>query len=218
MDIGDLRADLDNLHREETFTDMRAASVRRFTPVDEKGDRDTSRPVMYVGETTITALACSHDGAYAYVGNARGQLNSVDLRTQRLFAKYKGNGGSIRSISPHPTEPLIAVAGLDRYLRVYSLETRTCLAAAFMKQALSGCAWDVREPELAHAAAAAEAAAAISGMKKKKKAREEAEDEDLAGEEEGLVKKKKKAKRDKEAVGTEKKKKKKVRRAEEDDE
>ena len=174
-----------------------------------------------VGETTITALACSHDGAYAYVGNARGQLNSVDLRTQRLFAKYKGNGGSIRSISPHPTEPLIAVAGLDRYLRVYSLETRTCLAAAFMKQALSGCAWDVREPELAHAAAAAEAAAAKAGKKKKKKkARDEAEEEDLAGEEERLVKKKKKAKRDEEAAGTEKKKKKKkkVRRAEEDDE
>jgi hypothetical protein len=44
----------------------------------------------------ITALAVSHDAATAFVGNAQGQLNSVDLRKGALFAKYKGNSGSIR--------------------------------------------------------------------------------------------------------------------------
>ena len=53
MDLGDLQADTTNLHREESFSDMRAASVRRFTPVDANGDPDPSRPVSYVGETTV---------------------------------------------------------------------------------------------------------------------------------------------------------------------
>ena len=53
MDLGDLQADTENLHREESFSDMRAASVRRFTPVNANGDPDPSRPVSYVGETTV---------------------------------------------------------------------------------------------------------------------------------------------------------------------
>ena len=53
MDLGDLQADTENLHREESFSDMRAASVRRFTPVDANGEPDPSRPVSYVGETTV---------------------------------------------------------------------------------------------------------------------------------------------------------------------
>ena len=53
MDLGDLQADTENLHLEETFTDMRAASVRRFTPVDANGEADPARPTMYVGETQI---------------------------------------------------------------------------------------------------------------------------------------------------------------------
>lgn len=53
MDVGDLQADTENLHREESFSDMRAASIRRFTPVDADGNPDASRPVSYVGETTV---------------------------------------------------------------------------------------------------------------------------------------------------------------------
>lgn len=53
MDLGDLQADTENLHREESFTDMRAASVRRFTPVNANGEPDAGRPVSYVGETTV---------------------------------------------------------------------------------------------------------------------------------------------------------------------
>ena len=110
-----------------------------------------------VGETTVTALALNASGTRAFVGNAKGQLQTLDLRTRGVFAKFKGVQGSIREIAPHPAEALIAVAGLDRYLRVYHTETRKCLGSAFMKQALSGCAWDVRGPETEFAAAVAEA-------------------------------------------------------------
>lgn len=51
--LSDFGVDTDNLHQEETFTDLHAASVRRLTPVTPQGTRDNSRPVMYIGESTL---------------------------------------------------------------------------------------------------------------------------------------------------------------------
>jgi hypothetical protein len=144
---------------------------RRVRLYDARADK---RAVMdlEVGETTVTALALNNQGTFAFVGNAKGQLQTVDLRERKVFAKFKGVQGSVRSIAPHPEgEPLVAVAGLDRYLRVYHTETRKCLGSAFMKQALSGCAWDVRGPETEFAAAAAEAAARRRREKAEKRER-----------------------------------------------
>lgn len=52
-DILDLRVDLDNLYREETFTDLAAATIRRLTPVTPDGSADLSRPAVYIGETSL---------------------------------------------------------------------------------------------------------------------------------------------------------------------
>lgn len=52
-EIRDLKVDTDNLYKEETFTDLRAASVRRQSPVKSDGSPDTSRAVLYIGETTL---------------------------------------------------------------------------------------------------------------------------------------------------------------------
>ena len=140
------------------------------TRVDKRATVD-----LEVGETTVTALAMNASGQFAFVGNAKGQLQTVDLRARGVFAKFKGAQGSIREIAPHPGgEALVAVAGLDRYLRVYHTETRKCLGSAFMKQALSGCAWDVRGPETEFAAAAAEAAARRRREKAEKRERKAA--------------------------------------------
>ena len=51
--LGDIAVDLNNLYREETFTDLKVASIRRLTPVTADGSDDTSRPTMFVGETTL---------------------------------------------------------------------------------------------------------------------------------------------------------------------
>jgi len=50
---GDLSVDIENLYREEVFSDMRAASIRRFTPVRADGSPDDSRPTSYIGDTTL---------------------------------------------------------------------------------------------------------------------------------------------------------------------
>lgn len=52
-ELRDLNVDTDNLYKEETFTDLRAASVRRQSPVKSDGSPDASRPVLFIGETTL---------------------------------------------------------------------------------------------------------------------------------------------------------------------
>ena len=51
--LGELSVDQENLYREETFTDLKIASIRRLTPVTIDGADDPSRPTMFVGETTL---------------------------------------------------------------------------------------------------------------------------------------------------------------------
>jgi hypothetical protein len=48
-----MTVDLDNLHREEVFSDLRAASVRMLTPVDADGQPDPTRPRLFIGDTQL---------------------------------------------------------------------------------------------------------------------------------------------------------------------
>jgi len=48
-----MTVDVDNLYREESYTDLRAASVRVLIPVKLDGSADPSRPTHYIGDTTL---------------------------------------------------------------------------------------------------------------------------------------------------------------------
>ena len=45
----------------------------------------------------------------------------------KVVQLYKGAEGSIRSISCHRTEPVVAACGLDRFVRIYDVDTRQLL-------------------------------------------------------------------------------------------
>ena len=51
--LGEISVDQDNLYREETFTDLKVASIRRLSPITADGSDDTGRPVLFIGETTL---------------------------------------------------------------------------------------------------------------------------------------------------------------------
>lgn len=51
--LADIAVDQDNLYREETFTDLKVASIRRLTPIRSDGSDDPGRPTMFIGETTL---------------------------------------------------------------------------------------------------------------------------------------------------------------------
>jgi hypothetical protein len=55
--LTEIRVDTDNLYREEVFTDLKVASIRRLIPINSDGSLDASRPELYSGETTIMSQA-----------------------------------------------------------------------------------------------------------------------------------------------------------------
>jgi hypothetical protein len=54
-DAASLNASFDkaNLFREESFTDRKTGTIRKLTPVTADGVPDSSRPILYVGQTQV---------------------------------------------------------------------------------------------------------------------------------------------------------------------
>ncbi len=53
----EVKVDRQNLYKEDTFTDMKVAWIRRLTPVDVDGNVDLSRKVRFMGESQIMSPA-----------------------------------------------------------------------------------------------------------------------------------------------------------------
>jgi len=51
--LKELKVDPDNLYREETYSDLRAGSIRRLTPVRADGEPDPGREVLYFGHAQV---------------------------------------------------------------------------------------------------------------------------------------------------------------------
>jgi hypothetical protein len=56
-DLPDISLDPNALYREDVFTDRRAGSIRRLTPVTSDGATDASRPVLFSGQTQLLTPA-----------------------------------------------------------------------------------------------------------------------------------------------------------------
>ena len=56
-DLPDVRLDPAAMYREEIFTDRRAGTIRRLTPVTLDGANDTSRPTLFSGQTQLLTPA-----------------------------------------------------------------------------------------------------------------------------------------------------------------
>lgn len=56
-DLPDVRLDPAGLYKEEMFTDRRAGTIRKLTPVTVDGATDASRPVLFSGQTQLLTPA-----------------------------------------------------------------------------------------------------------------------------------------------------------------
>jgi hypothetical protein len=56
-DLPEIQIDAAGLYREDVFTDRRAGSIRRLTPVTAAGQVDASRPVLFSGQTQLLTPA-----------------------------------------------------------------------------------------------------------------------------------------------------------------
>jgi hypothetical protein len=55
--LGEIRVDEQNLYREEVYTDLRVATIRRLVPVTLDGSPDASRSELYSGQTNLMSQA-----------------------------------------------------------------------------------------------------------------------------------------------------------------
>lgn len=51
--FAEVKVDKSNLYKEESFTDLKVATIRRLSPIREDGTPDSTRPVLFTGETTL---------------------------------------------------------------------------------------------------------------------------------------------------------------------
>ena len=49
----DIEVDPNDLFREDVFTDRKAGSIRRLTPIKSNGDTDSQRSVIYIGQAQL---------------------------------------------------------------------------------------------------------------------------------------------------------------------
>ena len=96
-----------------------------------------------VGATPARISALAPDPAHPHwgrlwAGTARGLLRCVDLRAKRVEGVLKGPTGGVRAAAVHPTQRLVASAGLDGWVRLHHADSRALVASLYAKQPLTG--------------------------------------------------------------------------------
>ncbi|MBC8341132.1 MAG: hypothetical protein H8E63_05660 [Proteobacteria bacterium] len=51
--VAEMQPDIENLYREESYTDLRIAQIRKLTPVKMDGTQDEERTLIFIGETQL---------------------------------------------------------------------------------------------------------------------------------------------------------------------
>ncbi|XP_049433566.1 WD repeat-containing protein 74 [Epinephelus fuscoguttatus] len=97
------------------------------------------RPVLEAeyGEHPLTALSLPAGGNTVVVGNTQGQIALLDLRKGLVRGCLKGLAGGVRGLQCHPSQPVVASCGLDRFLRIHSLEDRKLQHKVYLKSRLN---------------------------------------------------------------------------------
>ncbi|XP_072031276.1 WD repeat-containing protein 74-like [Amphiura filiformis] len=97
------------------------------------------RPVLDVefDEYPIMSLSALSDGNSVIVGNSHGYMGRIDLRKGLVRRVYRGFAGSIRSLQCHPTLPVVASCGLDRFLRIHDTVTGKLQTKVYLKSRLN---------------------------------------------------------------------------------
>ncbi len=103
-DAGAPEFDKQGLYREDSYTDRRVGNIRQMTPVTVAGERDESRPVLYMGATQIMTGAgpvpLNFDIPAANLGEAADQFGAsaeqaVEEMAARLEALRREQASSI---------------------------------------------------------------------------------------------------------------------------
>lgn len=78
--LPEIKLDIENLYREEMFTDHKVGTLRKMTPVTVEGEVDSSRDVLFVGQaqmmTPAGALPLNFEIEATSLADALGKFSS----------------------------------------------------------------------------------------------------------------------------------------------
>ena len=91
--IAEIKINTDNLYREESFTDLTFATIRRLTPVKIDGSVDESRKAIFTGMTQLMSpngpipVQCIIEGAKTLSDAAAKLPDAIEKTVQAMIAE-----------------------------------------------------------------------------------------------------------------------------------
>jgi hypothetical protein len=93
--LTDVKINPDNLYKEETFTDLTYATIRRFTPIKIDGSVDEGREAIYTGVAQLMSpkgpmpVQCHIEGA-TNLGEAAAKLpDAIEKTVKAMIAEAR---------------------------------------------------------------------------------------------------------------------------------
>ena len=91
--IAEIKINTDNLYREESFTDLTFATIRRLSPVKIDGSADVSREAIFTGITQLMSpngpipIQCIIEGAKTLSEAAAKLPDAIEKTVQVMIAE-----------------------------------------------------------------------------------------------------------------------------------
>ncbi|CAL2047864.1 hypothetical protein CAEBREN_16233 [Caenorhabditis brenneri] len=118
-------------------TIIEATKLHEMRLYDPRAQRRPVKRISFM-ENPIMCTSLTNKANQVLAANSIGEIGLFDLRSKvHPMCKFKGQAGSIRSISGHPTMPLAASVGIDRFLRVHDLQSRKLIHKIYCKTRLN---------------------------------------------------------------------------------
>ena len=119
LDPSQLRMDPASLYREDVYTDRRIGTIRVLTPVTSMGSTDSSRAVLYIGETQVMtpagALPIGFEivaGSFEEAAEKFGQLAKETIeRTVKELQELRRQAASQIVVPQGPLPPMGGAGG-----------------------------------------------------------------------------------------------------------
>ncbi|MFH4977366.1 hypothetical protein AB6A40_004075 [Gnathostoma spinigerum] len=115
-------------------TATKKSQIRVYDP------RAQRRPVKQLEwlDEPLTSLSLCSKPMRVIVGNTRGEMGQFDLRNKiMLVNKFKGGAGSIRGIYAPLALPYVASCSIDRFVRLYEIDTKKLVKKVYCKARLN---------------------------------------------------------------------------------
>lgn len=121
----------------EHNTILEATKLHEMRLYDPRAQRRPVKKLEFM-KNPIMCTSLTNNTNQILAANSIGEMGLFDLRSKiHPMCKFKGQAGSVRSISGHPTMPLAASVGIDRFLRVHDLQTRKLIHKIYCKTRLN---------------------------------------------------------------------------------